>query len=137
MGRNLKQQYTQTNLSCIKNNKQLKNTPKKFYRFNDYSEAVCHKLMMRSLIPLHQSTAASTWWCDPVWVGSKWLLAFPRVPVTPGTPLHFFAMLPPERPQKGSTQILQNRLPVFTFSLPLPFSFPSSSPYFSPSLDER
>ena len=22
-----------------------------------------------------------------VWVGSKWLLAFPRVPVTPGTPL--------------------------------------------------
>ena len=31
---------------------------------------------------------------DPVWVGSKWLLAFPRVPVTPGTPLHFFAMLP-------------------------------------------
>ena len=31
---------------------------------------------------------------DPVWVGSKWPLAFPRVPVTPGTPLHFFAMLP-------------------------------------------
>ena len=30
---------------------------------------------------------------DPVWVGSKWLLTFPRVPVTPGTPLHFFAML--------------------------------------------
>ena len=24
---------------------------------------------------------------DPVWVGSKWLLGFPRVPVTPGTPL--------------------------------------------------
>ena len=23
---------------------------------------------------------------SPVWVGSKWLLAFPRVPVTPGTP---------------------------------------------------
>ena len=48
---------------------------------------------------LHQSTAASMWWCghpDPIWVGSKWLLAFPRVPVTPGTPLHFFAMLPPE-----------------------------------------
>ena len=42
----------------------------------------------------------------PVWVGSKWLLAFPRVPVTPGTPLHFLAMLSPERPQKGSTQHL-------------------------------
>ena len=57
---------------------------------------------------------------NPVWVGSKWLLAFPRVPVTPGTPLHFFAMLPPERPQKGSTQPLQNRSPVFTFSFLLP-----------------
>ena len=28
---------------------------------------------------------------DPVWVGSKWLLAFPRVPATPGTPLRVFA----------------------------------------------
>ena len=36
---------------------------------------------------------------DPVWVASKWLLAFPKVPFTSGTPLHFFAMLPPERPQ--------------------------------------
>ena len=58
---------------------------------------------------------------DPVWVGSKWLLAFPRVPVTLGTPLHFFAMLPPERPQNGSTQHLQiGRL----FSL-LPLSCPT------------
>ena len=57
---------------------------------------------------------------DPLWVGSKWLLAFPRVPVTPGTLLHFFAMLPPERPQKGSTQHLQNRSPVFTFSFSCP-----------------
>ena len=24
---------------------------------------------------------------NPVWVGSKWLLAFPRIPVTPSTPL--------------------------------------------------
>ena len=48
---------------------------------------------------------------DTVWVGSKWLLDFPRVPVTPGTPLHFFAMLPPKRPQKGSLQLLQNRSP--------------------------
>ena len=42
-----------------------------------------------SKIELHQSTAASMWWCGPrpVWVGSKRLLAFPRVPVTPGTPL--------------------------------------------------
>ena len=27
---------------------------------------------------------------EPVWVGSKWLLAFSRVPVTPGTPLEPF-----------------------------------------------
>ena len=26
---------------------------------------------------------------DSVWVGSKWLLAFPTVPVTPGTPVSF------------------------------------------------
>ena len=42
----------------------------------------------------------------PVWVGSKWLLASPRGPVTPDTLHSFFAMLPPERPQKGSTQHL-------------------------------
>ena len=42
-----------------------------------------------SKIELHQSTAASTWWCGPrpVWVGSKWLLAFLRVRVTLGIPL--------------------------------------------------
>ena len=39
---------------------------------------------------------------DPVWVGSKWLLDFPRIPATPGTPLHFFAMLPPERQHTAS-----------------------------------
>ena len=58
---------------------------------------------------------------DPVWVGSKRLLAFPRVPVTSGTPLHFFAMLPPERPQKAAHSFLKiGRL----FSLSL-FSCPS------------
>ena len=62
---------------------------------------------------------------DPVWVGSKWLLDFPRIPVTPGTPLHFFAMLLPERPQKGSTQLSSNRSPVFSFFF-LPPLFVSS-----------
>ena len=66
---------------------------------------------------------------NPIWVGSKWLLAFPRVPVTPGTPLYFFAMLPTERPQKGSTQLLQNRSPAI--SLLLAFSCPFSSPHSS------
>ena len=55
---------------------------------------------------------------DPVWVESKWLFDFPRVPVTSSTPLHFFAMLHPERPQKSSTQHLQNRSPVFSFFSP-------------------
>ena len=31
---------------------------------------------------------------NSVWVGSKWLLVFPRVPVTRGTHLRFFAVLP-------------------------------------------
>ena len=31
----------------------------------------------------------------PVWVGSKWLLAFPRVPVTPGTPPFIFLLCCP------------------------------------------
>ena len=44
-------------------------------------------------------------------------------------PIHLFAMLPPERPQKGSTQHLQNRSPVFTFPFLLPYSCPSSSPH--------
>ena len=74
---------------------------------------------------------------NPVWVGLKWLLAFPKVPVTLGTLLHFFAMLPPERLQKGSTQHLQNRSPVFTFSFLLPYCCPSSSPHSPPSPDEQ
>ena len=70
---------------------------------------------------------------DPVWAGSKWLLAFLRVPVTPGTPLHFFAMLPPERPQEGSTASTKS-LACFHFflssALLLPF-FVSSFFFFS------
>ena len=31
---------------------------------------------------------------EPVWVGSKWLLAFLRVPLTLGTPLHFLLCCP-------------------------------------------
>ena len=55
---------------------------------------------------------------DPVWVGSKWLLAFPRFPVTPGTPLHFFAMLPPEKPRKGSIYKVGRLFSLFLFSCP-------------------
>ena len=74
---------------------------------------------------------------DPVWIGSKWLLAFPRVPVTLGTPIHFFTMLPPERPQEDSTQHLQNQSPVFTFSFLMTYSCPSSSPHSSSFPDEQ
>ena len=74
---------------------------------------------------------------DTVWVESKWLLAFPRVLVTPGTLLHFLVMLPPGRLQKGSTQHLQNRSPVFSFPFLLAYSCPSSSPHSFSFLDER
>ena len=89
----------------------------------------------KRIISLHQSTAASTWWCEPQprlgWV--KWLWAFPRVPVTPGTPLHFFAMLPPERMQTAAHSFFK----IGRLFSPFLFSCPSSSPHFSPSLDER
>ena len=51
-------------------------------------------------------------------------------------PFIFSLCCPPERPQKGSTQLLQNRSHVFSFSLLLSFSCPSSSPH-SSSVDER
>ena len=41
--------------------------------------------------PLQRGGALS----GPVWVGSKWLLAFPGVPVTPGTPHSFFCYAAP------------------------------------------
>ena len=90
---------------------------------------------------LHQSTAASTWWCGPRprlgWV--EMAVGLPRDPSYPGHFPSFFryCMLPPERPQKGSTQLLQNRSPVFFFSFLLPFSCRSSSPYSPPSLGEQ
>ena len=57
---------------------------------------------------------------DPVWVGSKWLLAFPRVPVTPGTPLHFFAMLTLNDRRRAAHSIYKiGRLfSLFLFSCP-------------------
>ena len=73
---------------------------------------------------------------DPVWAGSKWLLAFLRVPVTPGTPLHF-SLCCPLNDRWRAAQHLQNRSPVFTFSSLLPYSCPSSSPHSSSSPDER
>ena len=52
---------------------------------------------------MHQSTAVSTWWCDPQprlsWV--EMAVGLPDGPSYPGLSPHtnhFFAMLPPERP---------------------------------------
>ena len=58
---------------------------------NYFVRLFCHAMrcfVRLQLITLHQSTATSTWWCspDPVWGESKWLLTFPRVTTTPGTP---------------------------------------------------
>ena len=75
---------------------------------------VLHSVRFRCLVvfshTLHIQTAASAWWCNPRprWV-SRGLLAFPRAPDTRNTPLMqiiFFAVLPSEQPQKGSTQPL-------------------------------
>ena len=88
---------------------------------------------------LHQSTAASTWWCGPRprlgWV--EMAVGLPKGPSYPGHSPTSFAMLPPERPQEGSTQHLQIWSPVFTFSSLLPYSCPFLSPHSSSSLDER
>ena len=59
---------------------------------------------------------------DLFWVGSKWLLAFPRVPVTPGTPLHFLLCFPVNDRRRAAHSFFKiGRL----FSL---------SPFFCPSL---
>ena len=55
-----------------------------------------NKFLMRKFIyctnqELHQRGGAVP---GPVWAGSKWLLAFPRVPVTPGTPFTFSLRCP-------------------------------------------
>ena len=57
---------------------------------------------------------------NPVWVGSKWLLAFPRVPVTPGTFLHFFAMLPLNDRRRAAHSIynIGRLFSLFLFSCP-------------------
>ena len=42
---------------------------------------------------LHQSTAASTWWCGPrpLWLGRNGCWTFPRVSGTPGNPQNIFS----------------------------------------------
>ena len=55
---------------------------------------------------------------DLVWIGSKWLLDFPRAPVTPVTSLHFFAMLPPEQPQRAARSFLKVGRLFSLFSCP-------------------
>ena len=57
---------------------------------------------------------------DPVWVGSKWLLAFPRVPVTPGTPLHFSLCFPLNDRRRAAHSIYKSGLlfSLFLFSCP-------------------
>ena len=67
---------------------------------------------------------------DPVWVGSKWLLDFPRVPVTLGTLLHFLLCCPLNDCRRAAHSFLEIGHLFFL----LLFFCPSSSPY-SSSLD--
>ena len=66
---------------------------------------------------------------DPVWDGSKWMLAFPKIPVTQALPSHkpFFRRTTPRT--TAEEQLYQNRSPTFSFFLP--FFCPSSSSYSS------
>ena len=53
--------------------------------------------------------------------GSKWLLAFPRVPVTPGTPLHFSLCCPLNDCRRAALSIKIGRLfSLFCLSLAWP-----------------
>ena len=68
---------------------------------------------------------------DPVWIGSKWLLIFPRVPVTLGTQLAqtiFLSCCPLNDRRRAAHSF-------YTIGH-LSFSCPSSSPHSSPP-DER
>ena len=68
---------------------------------------------------------------DPGWVGSKWLMAFPRVPVTPGTPLCFSLCFPLNDRRRAAHSIFKIGRLFSPFLLPFfVFSFFSS-------LDER
>ena len=77
---------------------------------------------MRYLLKLHQSTTTSTWWRSPRsrlgWV--EMAVGLAEGPSYPGHSPSFFGYAAPERPQNVSTQLLQNRSPVFTFSFLLP-----------------
>ena len=55
---------------------------------------------------------------DPVWAGSKWLLAFPRVPVTLVTPLHFSLCCPLNDRRKAAHSIFKIGRLFSLFSCP-------------------
>ena len=57
---------------------------------------------------------------DPVWVGSKWLLAFPRVSVTPGTPFIFSLCYPLNNRSRAAHSFFKigHLFSLFLFSCP-------------------
>ena len=67
------------------------------------SSRICRKITLRLILlctnqqPPQRGGAVPS----PVWVGSKWLLAFPRVPVIPGTPQSFFRRAAPWTTAEG------------------------------------
>ena len=86
---------------------------------------------------------------DPVWVGSKWLLDFPRVSVTPDTFLHFSLGCPLNDRRRAAHSFfkigrLSSLLSCFSLACPRPFILllllmtdnvhPNSRPIFSCSV---
>ena len=79
--------------------------------------------LRKNVLNLHQSTATSTWWCGPrhrlSWV--KMVVAFPRVSITPDTPLiqSIFCRAALRTTAEGQHVAVEIGRLVFSFLLPL------------------
>ena len=87
-------------------------------------------------INLHQSTAASTWWCGPRprldWV--EMAVGLPEGPSYPGRSPSFFLLCCPLNDRRRAAHSIYKIGRLFSLFL---FSCRSSSPHSSSSIDER
>ena len=79
-----------------------------------FSSYLCRqsKLVCTNQQPLQRGGAV----LDPVLSWVEKVVGFPKGTSYPGHSHPFFAILPPERPQKDSTQLLQKTVACFLFS---------------------